>query len=165
MARLFRDFEDDKIDLTLIKKAVEIKSAIVSYDPSEKGIRKSLNFGHTVGHALEAFYLDKDNALLHGEAIAIGMAVETLIASEKRLLSEEDAMIVFSKLQTIFDLRTISTEIFADLISLMRHDKKNQNGIIKMALIDDIGSCKIDVGVMEDEMEVGMARYNKLITT
>jgi 3-dehydroquinate synthase len=78
----------EKIDLDTIKKSVAIKQAVVENDPTEKGHRKILNFGHTIGHAIESTLLGTENALLHGEAIAFGMLSEAFIAVKLNLLEE-----------------------------------------------------------------------------
>ena len=81
------DFSD--LDL-LIHRSVVIKNEIVMQDPTEKNIRKALNFGHTLGHAIESYFLENENktTLLHGEAIAIGMILESFISWQKKLISE-----------------------------------------------------------------------------
>ncbi|MEQ3662819.1 MAG: 3-dehydroquinate synthase family protein, partial [Flavobacterium sp.] len=76
----------------LIHESIQIKNKIVSEDLTENGIRKSLNFGHTLGHAIESYFLENPNkeSLLHGEAIAIGMILESYISKEKNLISESE---------------------------------------------------------------------------
>jgi 3-dehydroquinate synthase len=163
----FMDFaEDDKSkllhpDIEIIKKAIAIKSAIVEADPHEKNIRKKLNFGHTIGHALEAYTLQTDAALLHGEAIAFGMAIETFISAFKQLINEKKAELVGYVLQSTFGLQALPEEWVEHIISLSLQDKKNENGIIKMALIDTIGSCTIDVEVSAEEIRMAMVYFNK----
>ena len=76
----------------LIHQSIQIKNEIVCEDLTENGIRKSLNFGHTLGHAIESYFLENDSktSLLHGEAIAVGMILESFISREKELLTKEE---------------------------------------------------------------------------
>ena len=151
-------------DLGSIKKAVAIKSKIVVEDPDEKNVRKKLNFGHTVGHALESYSLTTNEPLLHGEAIAYGMAIETYIAAFKSLIDEEKAGFVCHTLGAAFDLRSLPESIIAGILALVIQDKKNEKGRVKMALIDDIGSCQIDVEVSTEEIKEAIGYFNKSLT-
>jgi 3-dehydroquinate synthase len=153
---------DSKSDfhIDLIKKAIDIKSKIVSEDPYEIGVRKILNFGHTIGHALEAQMLSTDTPLLHGEAIAIGMAIETLIAGQKKLLTQDEVSMIIGKLTQIFDLKSLSPNSFKNLLPLIMQDKKNNKGVVKMALIDGIGRCMMDVSVDDHEIALAIGEYN-----
>ena len=150
-------------DIDMIKKAIEIKSGIVAQDPFEKNVRKKLNFGHTVGHALESYCLTTLEPLLHGEAVAYGMAIETQISFLKSLIEDEKSKIVCAKLQSDFSLKPLSAEMIDGLMSYIGQDKKNESGKIKMALIDGIGSCRIDVEVSTDEIRKAIALFNKSV--
>ena len=151
-------------DIALIKKAIEIKSSIVAQDPFEKNIRKKLNFGHTIGHALESYGLTTDEPLLHGEAVAYGMAVETYLAAFTSLIDEEKAGFICHTLETVFALKHLSIEAIEAILALVLQDKKNESGIIKMALIDDIGSCKIDVEVNADDIGSALNYFNTSVS-
>ena len=151
-------------DITLIKKAVGIKSSIVAQDPFEKNVRKELNFGHTIGHAMESYSLSTAEPLLHGEAIAYGMAVETYIAAFSSLIDEEKAGFISHTLETEFDLKPLRADAVAGIMTYIHQDKKNDNGVIKMALIDDIGSCKTDVPVSIEEIKKAIGHFNKSVT-
>jgi 3-dehydroquinate synthase len=73
-----------------LKSLFRSKREVVEKDPKEAGLRKILNFGHTIGHAFESFYLDTDKHLLHGEAIAVGMVCEAFLSHKKSGLPKED---------------------------------------------------------------------------
>jgi 3-dehydroquinate synthase len=148
-------------DLSMIKKAIAIKSDIVAQDPFEKNVRKKLNFGHTVGHALESYSLTTSKPLLHGEAVAYGMAIETQISLMKSLIVGGKSKVVCTKLQSDFALKPLSGEMIDGLMSYIGQDKKNERGKIKMALIDDIGSCRIDVEVTLEEVRDAIAQFNE----
>lgn len=142
----FADFD------TLIYRSIEIKNEIVAQDPTEKGIRKALNFGHTLGHAIESHFLENDGkeALLHGEAIAIGMVLEAYISWKKDLLAESEFQQIASAINSIFDAVDIGDSDMASILELLRHDKKNEYGNVLFALLNGIGKIKIDQQVEND---------------
>jgi 3-dehydroquinate synthase len=136
----FDDFDD------LIFESITIKSEIVTQDPTENGIRKSLNFGHTLGHAIETYFLenpDKTN-LLHGEAIVAGMILESYISLDQKLISESEYIEIKSTLNNIFDKIFIDENEQENIIELLIHDKKNEYGKVQFALLDSIGKIKIN---------------------
>lgn len=136
----------------LIHRSVAIKNEIVMQDPTEKGIRKALNFGHTLGHAIESYFLENTNktTLLHGEAIAVGMILEAYISMKKNLLSKEDYLEIKQTINTIYDKVIFDDADIAPILELLIHDKKNEYGTIQFALIDGIGSIKINQ-IVENE--------------
>lgn len=136
----FDDFDD------LIFESITIKSDIVTQDPTENGIRKALNFGHTLGHAIETYFLenpDKTN-LLHGEAIVAGMILESYISLQQKLISESEYTEIKSTLNNIFDKIIIDENEQENIIKLLIHDKKNEYGKVQFALLDSIGKIKIN---------------------
>ena len=90
----------------LIHRSIAIKNEIVMQDPTENGIRKALNFGHTLGHAIESYFLENENkkTLLHGEAIASGMILESYISWQKKLLSEEEYLEIKNSINAIYEI-------------------------------------------------------------
>lgn len=136
----FADFDE------LIYRSVEIKNEIVTEDPTEKNIRKALNFGHTLGHAIESYFLENENktTLLHGEAIAIGMILESFISLEKGLLTSNEYQAIKSTIKAIYDQVVFEENDIAPILELLIHDKKNEYGNIQFALIDGIGKIKIN---------------------
>ena len=146
-----------------IQKSIAIKNEIVLQDPTELGIRKILNFGHTLGHAIESYFLDHPEkpALLHGEAIAIGMILEAYLSHKLKGLSK----LSLDDIKTTF-LRHFERVIFSEddlkiIIDLMKHDKKNAHGNINFVLLQDIGQAVIDVKVPESHIESAFAYYNE----
>ena len=139
----FADFDE------LIYRSVEIKNEIVTEDPTEKNIRKALNFGHTLGHAIESYFLENENktTLLHGEAIAIGMILESYISLEKGLLTSNEYLVIKSTIKAIYDAVVFEENDIAPILELLIHDKKNEYGNIQFALIDGIGKIKINQSV------------------
>ncbi|HEY4618999.1 MAG TPA: 3-dehydroquinate synthase [Flavobacterium sp.] len=143
----FADFDE------LIYRSVAIKNEIVSQDPTEKNIRKSLNFGHTLGHAIESYFLENENkiTLLHGEAIAVGMILESYISMDKKLISNEEYKLIKTTIKSIFDNVTFFENDIEPILELLIHDKKNEYGTIQFALIEGIGKIKINQSV-ENEL-------------
>jgi 3-dehydroquinate synthase len=128
----------------LIYRSVEIKNEIVLQDPTENGIRKALNFGHTLGHAIESHFLESPTPLLHGEAVAIGMILESYISKEQNMLTEMEYFEIKNTVQGLFGKHSISTKDIQNIIRLLIHDKKNEYGKIQFALIKRIGEIIIN---------------------
>jgi 3-dehydroquinate synthase len=128
----------------LIYRSIEIKNEIVSQDPTENGIRKALNFGHTLGHAIESHFLETATPLLHGEAIAIGMILESYISKEKNLISENEYIEIKSTLLAVFGRHVFSSKDIEAIQNLLIHDKKNEYGKVQFALIQNIGTVIIN---------------------
>jgi len=147
-----KNIDFDQLD-TLIHRSVEIKNIIVMQDPTEKNIRKSLNFGHTLGHAIEGYFLEskEKTTLLHGEAIAVGMILESYISWKKELISEEEYYQIKTTLKSIYDDVVFEENDLDPILELLIHDKKNEYGTIQFALIEGIGKIKINQSV-ENEL-------------
>lgn len=138
---------------SLIHRSVAIKNEIVTLDPTEKNLRKSLNFGHTLGHAIESYFLESEQktTLLHGEAIAVGMILESYISLEKKLISTEEYLQIKTAIKAIFDDILFDKNDIDPILELLIHDKKNEYGTIQFALIESIGKIKINQ-LVENEL-------------
>jgi len=136
----------------LIYESIVIKNAIVSQDPTENGIRKALNFGHTLGHAIESYFLEDDSkeTLLHGEAIAIGMILESYLSLQKNLLKPEEYLQIKSTLKSLYAPVSFTENDIKNVLKLLIHDKKNEHGTVQYALLNGIGATKINQ-LVEDE--------------
>lgn len=130
----------------LIYESVKIKQTIVTKDPLEIGIRKHLNFGHTLGHAIESYFLSNPNKdhLLHGEAIAIGMVLDCYISAELLQFPKDDLKQITSVINSIYSHVTINTSDYDAIIELLKYDKKNTHGNINFVLLEAIGQPKND---------------------
>ncbi|SMG35230.1 3-dehydroquinate synthase [Marivirga sericea] len=137
----------------LIQHSVKIKEKVVDADPTEKGIRKILNFGHTIGHAIETHLLNTEKALLHGEAIGLGMIAEAFISKSKGLLNSEQYSTITQELQKIYQSSKIEKASYPEIIRLCKQDKKNSNGQISMSLLNGIGEAVYDIQVEEELIE------------
>jgi 3-dehydroquinate synthase len=136
----------------LIYDSVVIKNKVVSEDPTEQGLRKILNFGHTLGHAIESYFLEHADRtpLLHGEAIAIGMILESYLATKVCGLSNKDFQTITEGILKTFSKVAITKDDQQIIINLLKHDKKNSYGIVKFVLLEAIGKPKIDCVVSNE---------------
>ncbi len=129
---------------THLVPSLKIKRKIVKIDPFEKGIRKALNFGHTIGHAIESAALNTDNPLTHGEAIAIGMICEAYLSKILRGLPDADLEAITQFFKKHYPFYNIQQFDFEHLIALMQQDKKNENAAINFSLLPKIGSVEVN---------------------
>lgn len=143
----------------LIRHSVEIKSHIVQIDPKEQGLRKALNFGHTIGHALETARLDTEAHLLHGEAIAVGMIAEAFIAYQRELISQAELVEIETYIREIYEDVDIDPSEFERIFELSRNDKKNYGGQILCTLLDGIGKPAVNQSITRSEIEEALHYY------
>lgn len=151
----FRDWK------AIIDKSVEIKHNVVQQDPTEKGLRKILNFGHTIGHAIETFYLNTSQRLLHGEAIAIGMICEAYLSQIKTGLSAEAVNRIAEVLNGIYEPVMIEGDSIDSIIDLSLQDKKNQGREIRAALLESEGKAVFDIPLSRKDIKDAINFYIK----
>ena len=147
---------------TIIPASVAIKYQIVQQDPLERGLRKALNFGHTIGHAIESYWLHTEHRLLHGEAIAAGMIAESWLSSQLCGLPPADLDDISSYLLQIYGHQPISLTAFDELLALMKQDKKNEDARINFSLLSAAGSCAINQTAGADLIRQSLEYYNGL---
>jgi 3-dehydroquinate synthase len=128
----------------LIYDSVKIKNTIVMQDPTENGIRKALNFGHTLGHAIESHFLKSGKPVLHGEAIAAGMILESFISMQKQLLTATEYLEVKASIKNIFTDILFAENDVNCILALLIHDKKNEYGSVLFSLLDGIGKIAVN---------------------
>ena len=130
-------------------------------DPTENGIRKALNFGHTLGHAIESHFLESENkrTLLHGEAIAAGMILESHISMTKCGLSKVEFTAIRSTIKNVFDDIVFEVADIGIIINLLIHDKKNEYGKAQFALLEEIGKIKLKQFAENELIELAFADY------
>jgi len=162
---LFNEIKDNKnLNISdLIFRSIEIKNEVVLQDPKEKNIRKILNYGHTLGHAIESFHLDSEDKenLTHGEAIAIGMVCESYISSKLLGFPSEKVNEIKKVVLSIYNKTTLLKEDFSAIMELLKHDKKNVNGQVNFVLLNDYENYKLDCTVTEELIVESMEFYNK----
>lgn len=143
--------------------SVEIKNYFVMEDPIDTGFRKVLNYGHTVGHALETFSLQNDeNPLIHGEAVAIGLICESYISHKKVGLKKTELNEISSYILSAFDEYHLDTENFDFIIEVMRHDKKNTGEKFNFTLLTSIGNAMINQDVNLSLIRESLHYYQNL---
>lgn len=151
-----------KINTTgLIAASVSLKNKIVLKDPFDNGLRKSLNFGHSIGHALESLMMNHAEALLHGEAIVIGMMVESHIAIQKKLISKTELSAIVSQLRANFKTEAINVQ-HQRVLQYLKNDKKAAGNKMLFALVSGIGKPVWDVAVTEKQVSKALDYYNSL---
>ena len=130
----------------LIWKSIKIKNNIVTQDPKELGARKVLNFGHTLGHAIESYCLESKSrpTLLHGEAIAIGIVLATYISSALVGFDKNKLASVTAFILTNFKKQTFNKQDIESIIALLKHDKKNKAGAVLFVLLEGFGKTHIN---------------------
>lgn len=141
----------------LIHQSVLIKNTIVGLDPLEKSLRKSLNFGHTIGHAIESYLLEKGIDVLHGEAVLFGIVAELYLS--KKILGFDLSSDILVALKKICVKKDVLIE-FDALIKYLKADKKNLGGYVNFTLIESLGKCKIDNYVSIDIIEESVVYLN-----
>ena len=135
------DWKDNNWE-KIVKHSIKIKSEIVHKDLKESGIRKILNFGHTIGHAIETTHLNKNQKILHGEAISIGMICESYLSYHFNKINLHELEKITDYILKIYKLPKLN--YFTTIIENAYLDKKNLSQNIRTCLLDGIGSCEYD---------------------
>lgn len=160
---LLKEASPESIDAELIHHSINLKNTVVLQDPEEKGLRKILNFGHTIGHAVESFSLQEGkNPLLHGEAIAIGMICEAFLSAQKTGLPQNELKEIVQTFQKFYEKHPIKEASVPALVELMKSDKKNNSGKINCSLLTQIGQCTIDIFCNENELYESLSFYQNI---
>ncbi len=160
---LFNEIKDNSelniIDL--IHRSIEIKNDVVLKDPKEQNVRKVLNWGHTIGHGVESYFLDSEHKenLTHGEAIAIGMICEAYISSELLGFPKDKLKEIKESIIAIYGKVEILDEDFSSIMELMKHDKKNVGGEINFVLLNNYENFKIDCKVSSQLIKESLQFY------
>jgi len=146
----------------LIHHSVEIKKAVVEADPKEAGLRKILNFGHTIGHALETYFLDSPNHLLHGEAIAAGMICEAYLSKQECGLPERELEEIQSAFLSIYAKVAFEEKDLSAVLDLCIQDKKNEGSTLLFTLLRFIGDCTYNIPVSREQIREALIYYQSL---
>ena len=161
---LFNEIKDNKaLDITtLIRRSIEIKNEVVIEDPKEKGLRKILNYGHTIGHGIESYFLEtvSKESLTHGEAIAIGMICESYVSAKLLGFPEDTVAEIKETIVNIYGKTVILKEDFAPIIDLLKHDKKNVGGQVNFVLLNKLEDFKLDCKVPIELIIESIEYYN-----
>ena len=146
---------------TIITKAIELKNNIVKKDLHEKSIRKSLNFGHSIGHALESSLLEQKKDILHGEAIAAGMIMELIIANKLKMIAAKELKEITDYINSIYKPIVLTKETEKLISKYILHDKKNEGDQLCFALPDKTGAYKLSTGITKDGVTEAISVYQK----
>lgn len=146
----------------LLLPSVGIKQRIVEADPHERGLRKALNFGHTIGHAIEGHALEGERPLLHGEAIAIGMVCEAYLSQRQAGLPEAALAEISRFLLGVYGHYDLAEADFDAYLALMANDKKNEGGRINFSLLPSIGAVRVDEVCSPEDIVASLRYYQGL---
>lgn len=148
------NFSFSNIDYNLLSeltfKSVTIKEEIVEKDPYERNIRKALNLGHTIGHALESFALEKEKPVPHGYAVAWGIIAELYLSNRVCGFSKDILLRTARFIQQAYGAFNIVCDDYETLYEFMKHDKKNEGDTINFTLISSVGEIKINCSADKD---------------
>ncbi|MBC2840624.1 3-dehydroquinate synthase [Robiginitalea sp. SC105] len=142
-----------------IRHSVALKNEVVLADPTEKNLRKILNFGHTLGHAIESHFLGRPDLepLLHGEAIAIGMIMEAYISTRISGLGMDECNRIREGLLKFFPKTRIPKQQQPEIFRLLIHDKKNTHGRVLFSLLERIGKAvynqEVPAGILAEAFD------------
>ncbi len=145
----------------IIHQSIGIKNKVVLEDFKETNLRKALNYGHTVGHAIESYFLEHQvlENLLHGEAVAIGMVVEAYVSKKLYGFPINELESLKNYILKTYGKITIEKEHYTAILDLMKHDKKNINGVVKYILLKNVGEFVLDTTAPIDLIIEGLDYY------
>lgn len=159
---LSRQDDISTLDYTeLVYQSLIIKKNVTEQDPHELGLRKILNFGHTIGHAIESYWLDSKTPLLHGDAIAIGMVSEAYLSYRVGKINESELYDIRNALLRLYGHHPHLVKPSDKIIEIMKHDKKNKRGSIQFALLEDVGQACYDINIDQAMIEDSFLYYKE----
>ena len=154
----------------MVDESVQVKQRIVLRDPTEQGLRKALNLGHTIGHAFESYALnnpsswrgqEKEAPILHGYAVAWGLVCELYLSVIKTGFPVDRMRQVVHFIFEHYGRMPITCHDYPTLLQLMTHDKKNIAGQINFTLLGDIGDIRINQTATKQEIEEALDFYRE----
>ena len=147
-------------NVQLLAESVAVKQRIVTEDPTEHGIRKALNLGHTAGHAFESLALER-KPVLHGYAVAYGLIVELYLCCVKTGFPQQKMRQTVAAIKEHYGRMPITCDDYPQLLALMHHDKKNTGHDINFTLLGDVGDIRINQTASEDEIRDALDFYRE----
>lgn len=133
------DYSSDEL-LDMLRDSVEVKRRVVAEDPTEQGIRRSLNLGHTAGHAFETLAMERNAPIPHGYAVAYGLVVALILSHLKVGLPTTLLYSTAAYVKEHYGIFPISCDVYPRLLALMGHDKKNERaGQVSFTLLQSPG--------------------------
>ena len=158
----FSDFNSPRL-LEMLEESVEVKRRIVEEDPLEQGLRRALNLGHTAGHAFESMALRQSKPVPHGYAVAWGLVVEAVLSHIKKGFPSETLYRLADFVLRHYQAFPISCHDYPELMQLMRHDKKSENGEYNFSLLKGVGEVETGCHVPEKDVEAALDIYRDLM--
>lgn len=143
----------------LLHHSAEFKYSIIEQDPKEKGIRKILNAGHTIGHAIESYLLADHRKVMHGEAVAAGLVAEAYLAQQRNLLSIDDLEAIRIYISAVYGKLNFSESEIEAIANLTLQDKKNKGNEILCVLLKKIGTAGWDYAISLEEVKRALTFY------
>jgi 3-dehydroquinate synthase len=144
----------------LLQRSIAVKSGIVAADMLEQNQRKLLNFGHTLGHALETWYLERHRAIAHGLAVAAGMWMECHLSMQQGWLREDDCTEIHALIDRYFDPVMFSIEGIAEIAELCQYDKKNADRqLVNFTALHAAGTAHIDGNANTQQLKTALSAY------
>jgi len=155
---------ENKHIFRLISETVNFKCRIVAADPSDRSTRKMLNFGHTVGHALESISnIRGEDEMLHGQAVATGMICEAYISYEMAGLGAEELDEISAVIKSFFDLKPLRENLFDQLVKIINYDKKKTDNGIGFSLLECLGKPSLGILVNHSNLINSFEYHNNII--
>ncbi len=159
------DIEHASLDalLSLLEASVKVKQRIVEIDPHEKGLRRALNLGHTVGHAFESMAMHQGKPIPHGYAVAWGLVAETVLSHMKMKFASSDLHRLATYVRDNYGAFHITCDDYPALLDYMHHDKKSVHGEINCSLLRACGDVETGITVTDDDMSAALDIYRDLM--
>jgi len=158
-------FDLNNPDLAVLRRmvadSVAVKERIVEQDPTERGLRKALNLGHTAGHAFESLAMRRGTPVLHGYAVAYGLICELYLCTVKTGFPADRMRQTVAFIAANYGRMSISCDDYDELFELMTHDKKNTAGTINFTLLGGIGDIRIDQTAAKEEIFEALDFYRE----
>lgn len=139
--------------MQMVARSCEIKKAVVTADPEERGLRVILNFGHTIGHAIEKY---KDFSLLHGECVALGCIAASYISYKRQMISEEQYLEIRDMFVPFGLPITVDGIDASAIVKLVASDKKMRDGKLQFVLLEGVGAAVVRTDVSESEIRAAL---------
>ena len=145
-----------QLSLQQLETSVQVKQHIVAQDPHEQGLRRTLNLGHTVGHALESWAMAKKKPVPHGYAVAWGLVAEAVLSHLLLMFPSDDLHRLGTYVRDHYGTPGITCDDYPALLDLMRHDKKSRQGEINCTLLRQVGDPVIDNPITDDDIKTAL---------
>lgn len=150
--------------LDMVQRSVDVKRRVVKEDPTETGIRKALNLGHTAGHAFESFAMQKGAPVPHGYAVAWGLIVSLVLSHMKLNMPTTALRVLAIYVRENYGIFYITCQDYPELLRLMHHDKKNTNAsTVSFTLLRGVGKPEISQECTDDEIKAALDIYRDLV--